>query len=143
MSEIVKTVSRILCPLIFVFGIYVTIHGHLTPGGGFAGGAILAGSIFLGILAYGVVGAIRESPLQRKKRTASISEASGILLFWLIAVVGFVMTGTFFLNFLGQGHRFHVFSGGIIPLCNIAIAIEVGAAISAILLALVLFRRET
>jgi multicomponent Na+:H+ antiporter subunit B len=139
MSEIVKTVSRILCPLIFVFGIYITIHGHLTPGGGFAGGAILAGSVFLGILARG--GEMRT--FTGKKRRASTCETSGILLFWLIAVVGFVMTGTFFLNFLGQGHRFHVFSAGIIPLCNIAIAIEVGAAISAILLALTLFRRET
>ena len=39
--------------MIFLYGIYVIVHGHLTPGGGFAGGVILAGSFILLILAYG------------------------------------------------------------------------------------------
>ena len=134
MSEIVKTVSRLFTPLIFLFGIYITIHGHLTPGGGFAGGVILAGAIVLGILAYGDV--------QGKKNRASISESFGILFFWLVAVLGLMVGGIFFLNFLGKGIPFHIFSAGIIPLCNIGITAEVCGAICAIVLALILFRRE-
>ena len=38
MSVIVKTVTRLTVGLIFLYGIYIVLHGHLTPGGGFAGG---------------------------------------------------------------------------------------------------------
>ncbi len=138
MSEIVRTVSRIFAPLIIVFGIYITIHGHLTPGGGFAGGIIIAGAIILLVLAYGG----KRERLARERKTTSTLESSGILLFWLVAMLGLIIGGIFFLNIMGKGIPFAIFSAGIIPVCNIAIAIEVGGAISTILLALVLFRRE-
>ena len=138
MSEIVRTVSRIFAPLIIVFGIYITIHGHLTPGGGFAGGIIVAGAIILLVLAYGG----ERERLARERKTTSSLESSGILLFWFVAMLGLIIGGIFFLSIMGKGIPFTIFSAGIIPLCNIAIAIEVGGAISTILLALVLFRRE-
>ena len=126
MSEIVKTVSRIFAPLIIVFGIYITLHGHLTPGGGFAGGLIIAGAVILLVLAYG--GGIER--LTRERTTTSRLESSGII------------GGIFFLNIMGKGIPFAISSAGIIPVCNIAIAIEVGGAISTILLALVLFEKD-
>ena len=53
MSIIIKTISSWIKILIFLFGIYIIIFGHLTPGGGFAGGVILASSYVLIMLAYG------------------------------------------------------------------------------------------
>ncbi|HRR94271.1 MAG TPA: MnhB domain-containing protein, partial [Bacteroidales bacterium] len=53
MTLIVKETTRLLAGLIFLYGIYIIIHGHLTPGGGFAGGVVVAGSFILLILAYG------------------------------------------------------------------------------------------
>ena len=137
MSEIVKTVSKIFAPLIVVFGIYITLHGHLTPGGGFAGGIIIAGAIILLVLAFGGI----KERLARERKTTSRLESSGILLFWFVGVFGLIIGGIFFLNFIGKGIPFTIFSSGIIPICNIAIAAEVGGAISTILLALVLFER--
>lgn len=55
MSSIVKKVSQLMAGLIFMYGIYIILHGHLTPGGGFAGGAIIAGAFILLILAFGSV----------------------------------------------------------------------------------------
>ena len=55
MSSIVKKITQIIAPLIFMFGLYVIIHGHLTPGGGFAGGVVLAGAFILQILANGEI----------------------------------------------------------------------------------------
>ena len=138
MSEIVKTVSKIFAPLIVVFGIYITLHGHLTPGGGFAGGIIIAGAIILLVLAFGGI----KERLARERKTTSRLESSGILLFWFVGVFGLIIGGIFFLNFIGKGIPFAIFSSGIIPICNIAIAAEVGGAISTILLALVLFKKE-
>ena len=53
MSIIVKKVSQLVAPLIFMYGIYIILHGHLTPGGGFAGGAIISGAFILLVLSFG------------------------------------------------------------------------------------------
>ncbi len=53
MTVIVKTISSWVKVLIFLFGIYIILFGHLTPGGGFAGGVILASSYVLLMLAFG------------------------------------------------------------------------------------------
>jgi multisubunit Na+/H+ antiporter MnhB subunit len=53
MTVIVKTISGWVKVLIFLFGINVVLFGHLTPGGGFAGGVILASSYVLLMLAFG------------------------------------------------------------------------------------------
>ena len=53
MTVIVKKTTQILAGIIFLYGAYVIIHGHLTPGGGFAGGVIMAGAFILVTLAFG------------------------------------------------------------------------------------------
>jgi len=52
MTIIVKTISSWVKVLIVLFGIYIILFGHLTPGGGFAGGVILAASYVLLMLAF-------------------------------------------------------------------------------------------
>ena len=42
MSLIVKTITRLTVGLILLYGIYIVSHGHVSPGGGFAGGGIIA-----------------------------------------------------------------------------------------------------
>lgn len=46
-SVIMDVVVRVMTPLIQIFAFYVIFHGHYSPGGGFQGGALLAGSILL------------------------------------------------------------------------------------------------
>jgi multicomponent Na+:H+ antiporter subunit B len=50
---ILKEVGKILIPLIQLFGLYVIINGHLSPGGGFSGGTILGTSLIIMHLIYG------------------------------------------------------------------------------------------
>ena len=50
-SEIVATGSQVLLPVIFTFGAYVIVNGHLSAGGGFQGGAIVASGVMLMLLA--------------------------------------------------------------------------------------------
>jgi len=137
MSLIVKTITRLTVGIIFLYGIYIVLHGHVTPGGGFAGGVIIALSFIHLMLAYG-----RQEAFKRLSRAAaSVFESFGAIMFLGIALLGFV-GGYFFLNFLPKGEPFRLFSAGIIPLCNIAICFKVGAGIFAIFVALVLLKLD-
>ena len=133
MSLIVKTITRLTVGLILLYGIYIVSHGHVSPGGGFAGGVIIALSLIHLMLAYG-----KEEAFKRlSKAAASLFENIGAILFLTIAVLGFT-AGWFFFNFLPKGEPFKLFSAGIIPLCNIAISFKVGAGLFSIFVALVL-----
>ncbi len=146
MTVIVKTIGSWVKVLIFLFGIYIVLFGHLTPGGGFAGGVILAGSYVLLLLAFG-----RE--FTEKNLSLGISsklDCTGALLFAAIALTGFLYgSAGFFYNFIQQkylaGHHtaFKLVSAGIIPLENIAIGLKVGASLFLIVLILSVFRPES
>ncbi|MBU1366598.1 MAG: hypothetical protein KJ711_02140 [Candidatus Omnitrophica bacterium] len=138
MSVIVKTATRFTMGLILLYGIYILSHGHLSPGGGFAGGVIVALSFVLLMLAYGKETALKKFP----KGVVSFFENAGAIMFLSIALLGFT-GGYFFLNFLDKGEPYKLFSAGIIPLCNIAISLKVGAGLFAIFVALVLVKLES
>jgi len=135
MTLIVKTITRLTVGLILLFGIYIVLHGHLTPGGGFAGGVIIALSFIHLMLAFG-----KEVALKKLSQSmASFFESLGAILFILIAVLGF-LGGYFFLNFWNKGEAFNLFSAGMIPLANIVICFKVGAGLFAVLIGLVLLK---
>lgn len=135
MTLIVKTITKLTVGLILLYGIYIVLHGHISPGGGFAGGVIIALSFIHLMLAFG-----RETALAKlSQNVASILESAGALMFLTIALIG-LAGGYFFFNFfLHKGKPFDLFSAGIIPLCNIAICLKVGAGLFAIFVALILF----
>ena len=143
MTIIVKTISSWVKILIVLFGIYNVLFGHLTPGGGFAGGVILASSYVLLMLAFGREFVEKDLPLAIDSKL----DCLGALLFALIAILGFVFGGTFFFNFLHQKYRigesFHLISAGTIPLSNIAICLKVGASLFLVIFMLSTFRRDT
>ncbi|MFA5355867.1 MAG: MnhB domain-containing protein [Candidatus Omnitrophota bacterium] len=135
MSLIVKRVTKITVSLIFLYGVYILLHGHLTPGGGFAGGVIIALSFIHLVLAFG-----REAAVKRLNEAAiSIIESLGGVFFLGIALLG-LAGGYFFFNILPKGEPFKLFSSGMIILCNIAIFLKVGAGLFAIFIALAIFR---
>jgi len=136
MTLIVKTITRLTVGLIFLFGVYIILHGHISPGGGFAGGVIIALSFVHLMLAFG-----KEFSLKKlSEARASFLESFGAIMFLGTALLGFA-GGYFFFNFFkDKGEPFHLFSAGIIPICNIAISFKVGAGLFAIFVALVLLK---
>jgi len=143
MTVIVKTVSSWVKVLIFLFGIYIILFGHLTPGGGFAGGVILASSYVLLMLAFGRRFVEENLP----SSLASKLDCLGAFLFAMIAVLGLVFGGTLFVNFLYQeylpGTPFDLVSAGTIPLSNIAIGLKVGTSLFLVIFALTVFRYDS
>lgn len=132
MTLIVKTITRFIAGFIFLYGCYIILHGHLTPGGGFAGGVILSASFILLVLAFGAA-ELRE---KNSYFFASIFESIGGLMFLFIALLGLLAGVFFFTNILSKGTPLKILSAGIIPLANIAIGIKVGAGLLSIFLAL-------
>ena len=137
MSLIVKTITRLLAGFIFVYGAHIVLYGHLTPGGGFAGGVMLACGLILLVLAFGDETAL----MVMNKNAASTWDCLGALAFFLIAVLGF--TGRFFFkNFLGKGTPFHLISGGTPMWSNIAIGVKVWACLFLVFVMLAAFRKH-
>lgn len=139
LTLIVKKVSQLMCGLIFMYGIYIITHGHLSPGGGFAGGAILAGSFILLILAFGS----EVVSLRKEETSTTLTESLALLLVIILATAGIWLGSMlFFNNYLPKGEIGQLISAGLIPLYNILIGIEVAAALLTIFLALVIFKEE-
>ncbi len=140
MSVIVKNVAAVLVVPALIFGFYVILHGHLTPGGGFPGGAVLATAVAMLAVAFGAAGTKR---MKRKDMLSSV-ESLGLLMFAALAFMGLQVT--FFNNFLANsGMPFgmaipfgpnpgYMLSAGVMPLMNLAVGIEVFAALSVIII---------
>jgi multicomponent Na+:H+ antiporter subunit B len=124
-SLVLGTGCRFLFPLILLFGAYIFIHGHLTPGGGFQGGAIVASAFVLVYL--GCRGRrVRES-------SSKAIESVGGLIFIGAGLAGLVASQYFLSNFLPKGELNTLFSAGIIPVIYIAIGFKVGSELAGVI----------
>ena len=82
-STTVRTISRLVVPFAQIFGLYVIMHGHSSPGGGFQGGVILASSFMLLAIGDGIEAARRRFSL----RAVTVLTSAGVLLYAGIGVV--------------------------------------------------------
>jgi multisubunit Na+/H+ antiporter MnhB subunit len=135
MTLIIKTVSRLLVGLIFLYGIYIILHGHLSPGGGFGGGVVLALGLLAVLLAYG-----REETLKwlRIGLLKDVEQASP-LVFLLVGLAGIAWGGAFLANILSKGRLFALLSSGIILPLNVVIGLKVGLSLFLVVLAMAEF----
>jgi multisubunit Na+/H+ antiporter MnhB subunit len=139
MTLIVKKTTQLIAGLVFLYGIYIIIHGHLTPGGGFAGGVIISGSFILLILANGS----DFMNLSKEESGSTMYENLSILVVTFLAVSGMLFGAKiFFLNWLPKGTVGELVSAGMLPLYNIFVGIEVAASILTIFLALIIYKEE-
>lgn len=127
-TEILRTGADLLVPLTVMFGVYIFIHGHLTPGGGFQGGVVIASAMLLLSLAF------------------TEFEFAHTLIHWLeslsgLAYVGLGLAGLLLLGadsfldprYLPLGNWLHLFSAGAVPLIYSCIGIKVGSELSSVI----------
>ena len=137
-SRIIKTLAQKLLPFIFLFGFYLTFHGHLSPGGGFQGGVVIATAIILLTLSCG----IKETENRFKEKHLSVMEKLAILTFIFLGLLGIFCGYPFLKNFLPLGQRGCIASPGLMIPLNLVISIKVAAGITGIFYALVKYRGE-
>ncbi|MEW5826581.1 MAG: MnhB domain-containing protein [Candidatus Bipolaricaulota bacterium] len=143
MSVVVRTVTRMTYGLIILFGFYVIMHGHLTPGGGFQGGAVVASAFALVLVAFGsagLKGRINRHVLQ------SLEEV-GALAFLALGVLG--LGTAFFANIFANqpGALFGqpvplgsnggpLNTAGTLPWMNWAVGLKVMTGLASIVIAM-------
>lgn len=134
-SDAVRITAVLLVPATVLFGIYMVTHGQLTPGGGFQGGVILATAPLLLYLA-GTFGQFRKvTPL----RMVAVGEAIGAAAYILIGGGCIAMGGAFLQNLLPLGQVGSLTSGGIVPLIDLGVGLEVSGGL---VLALLVYLEE-
>lgn len=151
MSQILKLISLPISIILICLGIMTVLGGHITPGGGFQGGAMIASGVILSILVYG----IGNSPLEFSHAYIEIFESVGALGYIILGLVG-LFAGGFFLYNVGADllniipaniqtifHYPDATNAGIIPYLNIFVGLKVFVGLSAIVIAFAGFKKLT
>jgi len=124
-SRIVMSGSKLLFPAVILLGVYIFVHGHLSPGGGFQGGTIVATGFLLMLLAY--------DDFTVSHHVLSYVESFAGIFFVLFGLAGFYNGGTFLENFMPVGTMNDLFSGGIIPIIYILVGFKVAAELTGLI----------
>lgn len=125
-GAVLQISAQLLFPLLLMVGFYIILHGHLTPGGGFQGGVILAAAFFLPLLA--------RPGTEVSHRGLSLVEGlagAGFILIGLLAL----MQGKAFLQplWVDTGALGALVSAGTLPLLYLAVGLKVGAELAGLL----------
>ncbi|HUW06066.1 MAG TPA: hydrogen gas-evolving membrane-bound hydrogenase subunit E [Williamwhitmania sp.] len=125
-SEILATATKVLVPVFIMFGIYIMINGHLTPGGGFQGGAVIASSVVLLLLS---------NPNMKINRTLfTVLESISGVGFVVVGIIGIILAGGFLDNrIMEMGKLGSLLSAGAIPIIYSFIGLKVGSELSNLL----------
>ncbi len=125
-SEILESGGGFLFPLIVLYGVYIFLHGHLTPGGGFQGGVIIATAFLLLMLSGGVE--------NFNHTVMMLVESLTGFAYIAVALAGLVWASGFLdPRFLPLGDFGRLFSAGAIPVIYTLIGLKVGAELIGIL----------
>jgi multicomponent Na+:H+ antiporter subunit B len=122
-SATVRVTGVALVGLHVLLGLYVVAHGHITPGGGFQGGVVLATGALMVYLAGKYVTLRRVSP----QVLTDAAEAAGAGGYVAVGLIGVMAGGQFLLNVLPLGETGTLLSAGTIPVINLLVGLEVAA----------------
>lgn len=148
-SVILKIIALPIAVILFCLGIMTILGGHITPGGGFQGGAMIAAGVVLCILVYGIDG----SPINFSHKYIDAFENFGALMFVIFGLIGLFVAGSFLYN-MGTDlsgvvptyiqNIFHypdVTNAGIVPYLNMFVGLKVFVGLSAIVIAFAGFKK--
>ncbi|MCL2699411.1 MAG: hypothetical protein FWE68_03780 [Defluviitaleaceae bacterium] len=115
----------LICPFILVYGIYILFNGHLTPGGGFSGGAILGSALSLYAIAFGA-----EKVRKIFSFNTMLIAVGGALLFYSIGKgYSFIMGASGLAVGIPLGTPGNLLSGGLVVPLNFSVGIVVGSTV--------------
>jgi multicomponent Na+:H+ antiporter subunit B len=131
---ILQTAAKILCPVIFMFGFYVMVNGHLSPGGGFSGGAMTGAGLILYVSAFGF------EKMERffNEKVYKVVKVASLCTYGVMITYYFIMGANGLENHIPLGKAGAILSSGLILPINICVGLEVACTMYAFY---ALFRR--
>jgi multicomponent Na+:H+ antiporter subunit B len=123
-SEALRMMVLGLIPGLIVIGVYIVVHGQLTPGGGFQGGVVLAA----GPLTLFLAGRHLRTRFTAPHTLLEFGDAIGAAGYALVGLGGLIFVGVLFKNFLPLGTAGHLLSGGQMDIASVAVGVEVSGA---------------
>lgn len=125
---IIKTLARILVPFIQLYALYVIMHGHYSPGGGFQGGVILAASLVLLMITHG----LKDTQKRISEKAVAIFSSLGVFIYAGIGVVCLLLAGNY-LDYSKLTQLLHVDPSQARSLGILGVEIGVGLAVMAVM----------
>lgn len=120
-DPILQHCAAFLTPLILLFGIYVILNGHLSPGGGFSGGAVMGAGLILYLNAFG----FRQTERFFTFRVFKVVSVSALSFYALSKAYSFFAGANHLPSVITPGTPGMLFSAGLIPYLNIAVGLVV------------------
>lgn len=124
LSAAVRAVNLPALLVTTIFGLYISLHGQLTPGGGFQGGVILATGVVLVYICENTGAFCRIT----SHAAVEVTEALGAGAYAVIGIIPLLMGLPFLCNFIPLGATGDVFSSGTIALISATVGVEVTAS---------------
>jgi len=125
-SELLSTAASFLLPILLLVGVSIFMNGHLTPGGGFQGGAVIASGLLLHMLGH--------PHRALSHHILGILESVSGILYVVLGILGLILAGGFLdPRLLPRGIYGTLLSAGAIPLIYTLVGLKVGAELSGIL----------
>ncbi len=148
-SPILKIMTLPISIIMVALGIMTILGGHITPGGGFQGGAMISGGIIFAILVYG----IEDTPFKLSHKFINTLESVGALAYVCLGLVGLFLAGSFLYNvganiyglvpaFIASCFKYpDVTNAGMVPYLNVAVGLKVLVGLSTVVIAFSLFNK--
>ena len=118
---ILQTVARVLVPPILLFGIYIILAGHLGPGGGFSGGAVIGAGLILYLNAFGFAKTERFFTAKTYRRMSFCALAC----YSIAKSYSFYTGANHIESVVPLGTHGAILSGGLILVLNICVGVVV------------------
>ena len=131
-----KCAADLLVPFALMYIFYIILHGHLSPGGGFQGGVMMAAVVVFMVLGYGcgMTKSILSMNLMHK------AEAAASVFYVAVAMLGIAYLGSFCQNvFSSIGNIGELFSSGTVFLMDIAVGVKVLTGVGVLALSMFAF----
>lgn len=124
---ILKKVACFLVPLLFIFGIYIILNGHLSPGGGFSGGAVIGAGLILYQISFGY------SKIERffTAKTFRVISLSALIFYCVAKSYSFYTGANHLESFIPMGTPGNILSSGLILPLNICVGLVVACTMYA------------
>lgn len=121
---ILRVIASILIPFILLFGAYVVLNGHISPGGGFSGGAIMGGALILFASAYG----FKKMDTFFTFKTFTGITSTALLVYACSKAYSFFTGANHLESYIPKGIPGAILSGGLILPLNICVGMIVACA---------------